>query len=120
MLPFDLMDIAFTLLTVALVVGVLVKVRYAPYRLFMLALGVTNLSVYMYSYIFQPEVNSPRRLSDRFSAVHIPGTNNSFASRLPLAGVHLGRTFPGDVRPLCQLDFRKLTGNSVLCFFRVC
>ena len=62
MLPFDLMDIAFTLLTVALVVGVLVKVRYAPYRLFMLALGVTNLSVYMYSYIFRPEVNSPRRL----------------------------------------------------------
>jgi hypothetical protein len=62
MLPFDLMDIAFVLLAIVLVAGVLIKVRRTPYSLFALVLGVSNLSVYMYTYVFRPEVNSPRRL----------------------------------------------------------
>jgi hypothetical protein len=62
MLPFNLMDITFTLLTIALLVGVLLKVRSTPYRLFALVLAASNLSVYMYDYIFRPEANSPRRL----------------------------------------------------------
>jgi hypothetical protein len=62
LLPFNLMDIVFTLLSVVLVAGVLVKVRSAPYRLFALVVGITNLSVIMYTYIYRPEVNSPRRL----------------------------------------------------------
>jgi hypothetical protein len=62
LLPFNLMDIVFTLLTIALMAGVLIKVRSVPYRLFTLALGVTNLSIYMYTYLYRPEVNSPRRL----------------------------------------------------------
>jgi hypothetical protein len=61
-LPFNLMDIAFTLLGIALVVGVVIKVRRTPYTLFAIALGLANLSVYMYTYVFRPEVNAPRRL----------------------------------------------------------
>jgi len=62
MLPFNLMDITFALLGVALTIGVLIKVRSTPYRLFALVLAVTNLSINMYVYVFRPEVNSPRRL----------------------------------------------------------
>jgi hypothetical protein len=62
LLPFNLMDIAFTLLTIALVVGVIIKVRSMPYRLFALVVGITNLSIYMYTYVDRPEVNAPRRL----------------------------------------------------------
>ncbi len=61
-LPFNLMDIAFILLSIALVVGVAIKVRRTPYTLFAIALGLANLSVYMYPYVFRPEVNAPRRL----------------------------------------------------------
>ena len=46
------MDIAFTLLTILLVAGVLIKVRSTPYRLFALAMGIANLSIYMYAYLY--------------------------------------------------------------------
>lgn len=62
MLPFNLMDIAFTLLTVCLVWGVLAKVKSVPYRILAVVIGLSNLSIYMYTYVFRPEVNSPRRL----------------------------------------------------------
>jgi hypothetical protein len=61
-LPFNLMDIAFTLLSIVLIVGVAIKVRRTPYTLFAIVLGLANLSVYMYTYVFRPEVNAPRRL----------------------------------------------------------
>jgi hypothetical protein len=58
----NLMDIAFTLITIALVVGVFTLRLSTPYRLFALVLAASNLSVYMYDYILRPEANSPRRL----------------------------------------------------------
>jgi hypothetical protein len=61
-LAFNLMDIAFTLITIALVVGVFTLRLSTPYRLFALVLAASNLSVYMYDYILRPEANSPRRL----------------------------------------------------------
>ncbi|MEO8286920.1 MAG: glycosyltransferase family 39 protein [Chloroflexota bacterium] len=62
LLPYNLMDIAFTLLMIALVVGVVLKLRSTPYSLFAIAMGIVNLSIYMYVYVFRPEVNAPRRL----------------------------------------------------------
>jgi len=62
MLPFDLLDIAFVLLSIVMVAGVLIKVRRTPYSFYVLVLGISNISVYMYTYVFRPEVNAPRRL----------------------------------------------------------
>jgi hypothetical protein len=62
MLPFNLMDIFFTLLTVALTFGVILKVRQMPYVLFSIAVCLANLAIYVPGYLHRPEVNSPRRL----------------------------------------------------------
>jgi hypothetical protein len=62
MLAYDLMDIAFAVLTIVLVVGVIIKLRSTPYTLFALVMGLTSLSAFMYVYIYRPAVNSPRRL----------------------------------------------------------
>jgi 4-amino-4-deoxy-L-arabinose transferase-like glycosyltransferase len=62
MLPYNLMDIFFAMLTIALVAGVIIRVRSWPYVLFAVTVGLANLSVYVDGYINRPEVNSPRRL----------------------------------------------------------
>ncbi|MEO5951620.1 MAG: glycosyltransferase family 39 protein [Chloroflexia bacterium] len=61
-LAYNLMDIFFIVLTVALTAGVVLKLRSIPYALFAIALALSNLSIYMYVYVNRPEVNSPRRL----------------------------------------------------------
>ena len=48
MLAYDLMDIAFAVLTIVLVVGVIIKLRSTPYTLFALVMGLTSLSAFMY------------------------------------------------------------------------
>lgn len=62
LLPYNLMDIAFALLMVVLVAGVVVKLRSTPYALYALTFAAVNLSIYMYPYVLRPEVNAPRRL----------------------------------------------------------
>ncbi|MDQ3706514.1 MAG: glycosyltransferase family 39 protein [Chloroflexota bacterium] len=61
MLLFNLMDIFFTLLMIAMVTGVMLKVKSVELRLYSLALLVANLSLTMYTYYLRPEVNMPRR-----------------------------------------------------------
>ncbi|MDQ3929372.1 MAG: glycosyltransferase family 39 protein [Chloroflexota bacterium] len=62
MLAFNLMDIFFTLLLIVLMAGVMLKVKSMELRLYSLMLLVTNLSLTMYTYIYRPEVNVPRRM----------------------------------------------------------
>ncbi|HET6261186.1 MAG TPA: hypothetical protein VFG99_02970 [Chloroflexia bacterium] len=61
MLLLNLMDIFFTLLLVVLAVGVMVKVKEVELRLYTLMLLAANLCLTMYTYIYRPEVNVPRR-----------------------------------------------------------
>ena len=61
MLAFNLMDIAFTLLLIVLGIGVMLKVKSVELRLYSLMLLAANLSLTMYTYIYRPEVNVPRR-----------------------------------------------------------
>ncbi|MEA2573084.1 MAG: hypothetical protein QOH93_382 [Chloroflexia bacterium] len=61
MLSFNLMDIFFTVVLVALVAGVILKVKSVELRLYSLVLLIANLSLTMYTYIYRPEVNVPRR-----------------------------------------------------------
>lgn len=61
LLGLNIMDVAFTLLMVALVAGVLWKVPSVPLRLYSVMLLIANLSLTMYTYPLRPEVNMPRR-----------------------------------------------------------
>jgi hypothetical protein len=62
LLPYNLMDIGFTLLMIGLVVGVALKIRNKPMVLFSLVMLVVNLSIYMWINEYRPEVNIPRRM----------------------------------------------------------
>jgi hypothetical protein len=62
MLAFDLMDIFFATLMIALVAAVIIRLRSMPYTLFSLLLGLTSLSAFMDGYVYRPQGNSPRRL----------------------------------------------------------
>lgn len=62
LLPYNLMDIGFTLLMVALVAGVALKVRSTTLTLYALVICLTNLCIYMWTYEYRPEVNMPRRM----------------------------------------------------------
>ena len=62
LLPYNLMDIGFTLLMVALLIGISLKIRSTAYRIFALSVGLVNMSVYMWTYAYRPEANMPRRL----------------------------------------------------------
>lgn len=62
LLPYNLMDIGFTLLMVALVAGVALKVRSTTLTLYSLVICLTNLCIYMWTYEYRPEVNMPRRM----------------------------------------------------------
>jgi hypothetical protein len=62
LLPFNILDVAFTLVMILLVAGVVLKVRSTPYTLFTLVLAIANLSDYMWTYPLRPEVNAPRRM----------------------------------------------------------
>lgn len=63
LLAYNLMDIGFTFLMIGLLVGVVLKLRHnVPYLLFSLVLGLMNLCIYMYTYLYRPEVNMPRRM----------------------------------------------------------
>ena len=57
----NIMDLAFTLLMIALTVGVVLKVRSTPYTIYSVILAILSLSV-TWSDVTRPEVNMPRRL----------------------------------------------------------
>lgn len=61
MLGFNIMDVVFTLTMIALVVGVMFKVKSAPLRLYSLVMLIANLGLTMYTYPLRPEINMPRR-----------------------------------------------------------
>jgi hypothetical protein len=61
MLGYNLLDIAFTLVMVVLSIGVLLKVRSVPLQIYTATLLLANLSLTMYTYVWRPEVNMPRR-----------------------------------------------------------
>lgn len=61
LLAFNLMEIAFTLLMIGLVVGSLIKLRSMTYAIYSLLITVVSLSV-TWPQIWRPEVDIPRRM----------------------------------------------------------
>ncbi|MDQ3706513.1 MAG: glycosyltransferase family 39 protein [Chloroflexota bacterium] len=61
LLAFNLMEIAFTLLMIGLVIGSLVKLRSATYAIYSLLIAVVSLSV-TWPHIWRPEADMPRRM----------------------------------------------------------
>jgi len=62
LLPLNLMDIAFTVLVLVLVLGMIAKKGVASYPMYTVPLLLANLSVSMASYYLRPEINMPRRM----------------------------------------------------------